>query len=100
MRPEELDPLPPLRDPAPGTEAEPRFELLPAGRAGGHTRRICPPGESATGLQPVTVVLESRLRDAGLRGLRDRDLTVHADLRRQHLGFDPVAVALHKLGLR
>ena len=42
MRPEELDGLATLGDTAQGTEAEPRFELLPTGRAGQHAAELMP----------------------------------------------------------
>src|SRR5436309_12230549 len=64
--PEELDELRPLRDAAPGTEAEPRFDVLPAARAGGHRRSLFP----------------------GTRFF-DPEPAIQADLDREHLVLDP-----------
>src|SRR5204863_168659 len=72
VRPEELDHLPPLRHAAPRTEAEPRFDVLPAASAHGHTRRICPHGAFATRLQSNLVAAVLARRPWRSRGRRRR----------------------------
>ena len=77
VRPEELDELPPLRGAAPGAEAEPRFDLLPAAGAGGASPGAYSPRS----------------------GFSIRRAAVDADLDREHLVLDPVAVPLDELRL-